>query len=600
MFARTLYRRPPRRPPRGVAWPGWTARLHRWTSCSRASPPAAARTPSRRSPWSARRTSRPSSCGGGWPRPRRSPRCASRRCPRIAELIGAGRLAAAGRRPMARPIGDHLAEEVAALARSPARPDRELPGFARSLRRLFARLRRGGVRDGEPAAAGVDDPHLVEVLRLYGLWRARIAEFYDEEDLLDAAAEAVEQEPAAGGGARRPPPRAAGPALGGRGAPDRGARRGARWAGAGRRAGGAGLGAPGHGARPRLRGPGGRARGAPRPGGRRRAARGRDPPRRRRRLRGAAAPGDGGGRAAGRGHARHAARPVARRAGRARAARGGPDRPLPHGAHRRPGHRADAPGPAGGRWTARAAAPGALGPPVAGGRYHPRRGAVDDRHRGALRRPGAAGAGRQARGHRPLLARRGDGGGPGVAGRGAHAVGPAGGAGARAAGRRIPRDPPRDRLRLHRPARRRHRGGSGRGRAPRHRRRRGRRLLACRLPPRAAGEPGGGVHQGGALRRGRAGGRPPARGRAAVRARGALRRRRGAAARRTGRQRAGARRGVEGPARGPPTGGGRGPAGGARQGGRRPRPRRGCVGGDDLPALRGRRGARASTPPPSR
>ena len=115
--------------------------------------------------------------------------------PRIAELVGAGRLAAAGRRPMARPIGDHLAEEVAVLARPPLDPIRELPGFARSLRRLFARLRRGGQRDGTPPAA-VGDPHLAEVVRLYGLWRERIAGFYDEDDLLDAAADAVEEDPA--------------------------------------------------------------------------------------------------------------------------------------------------------------------------------------------------------------------------------------------------------------------------------------------------------------------------------------------------------------------------------------------------------------------
>ncbi len=115
--------------------------------------------------------------------------------PRIAELIGAGRLAAAGRHPMARPIGDHLAEEVAALARPPLDPIRELPGFARSLRRLFARLRRAGVRDGAPLP-GVEDPHLAEVLRLYGLWRERIAAFYDEDDLLDAAADAVNDDPA--------------------------------------------------------------------------------------------------------------------------------------------------------------------------------------------------------------------------------------------------------------------------------------------------------------------------------------------------------------------------------------------------------------------
>lgn len=116
--------------------------------------------------------------------------------PRLAELIGAGRLAAQGRRPMARPIGDHLAEVVAAQAGHPLDPIRGLDGFARALRRLFARLRRAGLRGGEPLPAGAGDPHLAEVVRLYGLWRERIAAFYDEEDLLDAAADAVEEDTA--------------------------------------------------------------------------------------------------------------------------------------------------------------------------------------------------------------------------------------------------------------------------------------------------------------------------------------------------------------------------------------------------------------------
>ena len=116
--------------------------------------------------------------------------------PRLAELIGAGRLAAAGLRPMARPIGDHLAERVAAQARPPLDPIRDLPGFARALRRLFARLRRGGLTGGEPLPAGVDDRHLAEVVRLYGLWRQGVAGFYDEDDLLDAAADAVRDDPA--------------------------------------------------------------------------------------------------------------------------------------------------------------------------------------------------------------------------------------------------------------------------------------------------------------------------------------------------------------------------------------------------------------------
>ncbi len=114
--------------------------------------------------------------------------------PRLAELLGAGRLAAEGRRPLARPIGDHLAERVGREALAPLTPIADMPGFGRALRRLFARLRRGGLTGGEPAPPG--HAHLAEVMRLYGLWREEIAAFYDEEDLLDAAADAVAADPA--------------------------------------------------------------------------------------------------------------------------------------------------------------------------------------------------------------------------------------------------------------------------------------------------------------------------------------------------------------------------------------------------------------------
>ena len=114
--------------------------------------------------------------------------------PRLAELIAAGDLAASGRRPLARPIGDHLAERIGGEARPPLAPISALPGFGRALRRLFDRLRRGGLTGGEPAPGG-SGPHLTEVMRLYGRWREAIAAFYDEDDLLDAAAAALAAAP---------------------------------------------------------------------------------------------------------------------------------------------------------------------------------------------------------------------------------------------------------------------------------------------------------------------------------------------------------------------------------------------------------------------
>ena len=65
--------------------------------------------------------------------------------PRIAELLGAGHLAAAGRSPLARPIGDYVAKQVALKSTGGLARVRELPGYARVLRQLFRRLRRGGI-----------------------------------------------------------------------------------------------------------------------------------------------------------------------------------------------------------------------------------------------------------------------------------------------------------------------------------------------------------------------------------------------------------------------------------------------------------------------
>lgn len=109
--------------------------------------------------------------------------------PRLAELIAAGDLASRGLRPLARPIGDLLAERVALESGAGMQRIRDLPGYVRVLRRLFRRLREGGIRTPEdvPAEAG-HGRHLPEVLRLYGRFREQTSTFYDPEDLLDAAA----------------------------------------------------------------------------------------------------------------------------------------------------------------------------------------------------------------------------------------------------------------------------------------------------------------------------------------------------------------------------------------------------------------------------
>ena len=111
--------------------------------------------------------------------------------PRVAELLGAGHLAAAGRAPLARPIGDYLAERVAAESQSVLSRVGDLPGYARVLRQMFRRLRRGGIRGSADVPDTARTGHLPEILRLHDRFREKAAAFYDEEDLLEAAAEAV-------------------------------------------------------------------------------------------------------------------------------------------------------------------------------------------------------------------------------------------------------------------------------------------------------------------------------------------------------------------------------------------------------------------------
>jgi RecB family exonuclease len=110
--------------------------------------------------------------------------------PRIAELLGAGPLDASGRAPLARPIGDYVTWNVARESQGALATVADLTGYARVLRQLFRRLRRGGVRHASQVP-GTWHGHLPEVLRLYQLFRDRTAKFYDEEDLLDAATDVV-------------------------------------------------------------------------------------------------------------------------------------------------------------------------------------------------------------------------------------------------------------------------------------------------------------------------------------------------------------------------------------------------------------------------
>ncbi len=110
--------------------------------------------------------------------------------PRVAELIGAADLVRQGRAPLARPIGDYLATQIARQARADLAEVSDLTGFARVLRQSFVRLRRGGFRP-EDVRSSLDSGLLGEVTRLYAAFRAETSSFYDEEDLFEAATDAV-------------------------------------------------------------------------------------------------------------------------------------------------------------------------------------------------------------------------------------------------------------------------------------------------------------------------------------------------------------------------------------------------------------------------
>src|SRR4051794_29127351 len=117
--------------------------------------------------------------------------------PRLAELIGSADLARSGRSPLARPIGDYAASLVAREGGAEVAAVRDLPGFARALRQTFRRLRRGGVQRPEDVRSGFGSGLLPEVVRLHAIYRARTAAFYDDDDLLETAADSLATTPPA-------------------------------------------------------------------------------------------------------------------------------------------------------------------------------------------------------------------------------------------------------------------------------------------------------------------------------------------------------------------------------------------------------------------
>lgn len=116
---------------------------------------------------------------------------------RLAELITAAELARQDRRPLARPIADYVSTVIARESRAPLQLVHDLPGYARALRQAFRRFRRGGIRNGDQLLQVLPDAADAtrEIARLYTSFRERTVKFYDDEDLLETAAEVLQSFP---------------------------------------------------------------------------------------------------------------------------------------------------------------------------------------------------------------------------------------------------------------------------------------------------------------------------------------------------------------------------------------------------------------------
>ena len=109
--------------------------------------------------------------------------------PRLAELLGAPSLSALGRRPLTSIINSAVVRSVASEASGMLEPLREHPSTHLSMRRTFRQLRHA-TENALDSLAGQGGLR-AETVALYRLYRDRIAEFYDDEHLAEAATSAV-------------------------------------------------------------------------------------------------------------------------------------------------------------------------------------------------------------------------------------------------------------------------------------------------------------------------------------------------------------------------------------------------------------------------
>ena len=117
---------------------------------------------------------------------------------RLAEFLGAPRMARDGRTPLTRVLENAAVRAVAAGALGPLGELRGHPSTLHSLKQSFRDLR--GVSGYALDALAGSGELQAETVRLYRQFRRDTARFYDDEDLARAAAESVDGQPAAGFG----------------------------------------------------------------------------------------------------------------------------------------------------------------------------------------------------------------------------------------------------------------------------------------------------------------------------------------------------------------------------------------------------------------
>ena len=115
---------------------------------------------------------------------------------RLAEFLGAPSLSAQGKSPITSVIGSALVREVASQAAGILEPLRDHQSTHLSLRRTFGQLRHAteDALDSLAAQGGLR----AETVALYREYRRRTEDYYDAEDLAEAAADAVRSRSARG------------------------------------------------------------------------------------------------------------------------------------------------------------------------------------------------------------------------------------------------------------------------------------------------------------------------------------------------------------------------------------------------------------------